>query len=95
MPVQNFRDPWSQRILEGLPPGRRFPSDLIASTRRRLIALNEAASLAQLGELPGNGLQALRRDRAGQHSIRVNDQFRICFRWTAEGPADVEFVDYH
>ncbi len=63
--------------------------------RRKLEQLNQAAQLDDLRVPPGNRLEALRGDRAGQHRIRVNDQFRICFRWTAAGPEDVEIVDYH
>jgi len=62
---------------------------------RKLAMLNQAAQLDDLRIPPGNRLEALRRDRAGQHSIRVNDQFRVCFRWTDAGPEDVEIVDYH
>jgi proteic killer suppression protein len=57
--------------------------------------LNAAISLQDLRSPPGNRLEALKGDRAGQHSIRVNDQFRICFVWTKDGPKDVEFTDYH
>lgn len=62
---------------------------------RKLAMLNQAARLDDLRIPPGNRLEALRRDRAGQHSIRVNDQLRVCFRWTVSGPEDVEIVDYH
>jgi proteic killer suppression protein len=57
--------------------------------------LHRAANLNDLRVPPGNRLEKLSGDRAGQHSIRINDQFRICFRWTATGPADVEITDYH
>jgi toxin HigB-1 len=57
--------------------------------------LDAAVSLNQLNIPPGNRLEALRGERAGQHSIRVNDQCRICFRWTVDGAVDVEIVDYH
>ena len=57
--------------------------------------LNRAARLDDLRVPPGNRLEALGGDRAGQHSVRINDQFRICFVWTAGGPRDVEIVDYH
>jgi len=57
--------------------------------------LEVAGRLADLHIPPGNRLEALKGDRAGQHSIRINDQFRICFRWTAAGPEDVEIADYH
>jgi proteic killer suppression protein len=62
---------------------------------RKLQMLDSAATLAFLRSPPGNRLEALRGDRAGQHSIRVNDQFRICFVWTERGPMSVEIVDYH
>ena len=57
--------------------------------------LNAAVTLNDVAAPPANRLEALRDDRAGQHSIRVNDQFRLCFFWTAEGATDVEFTDYH
>lgn len=62
---------------------------------RKLAMLNRAAKLEDLQIPPGNRLEALKGSRSGQHSIRVNDQFRVCFVWTAEGPKDVEIVDYH
>jgi proteic killer suppression protein len=72
---------------------RRFaPIESVA--RRKLRQLEIALVLADLRVPPGNRLEALKGDRAGQHSIRVNDQFRVCFRWTSEGAADVEIVDY-
>jgi proteic killer suppression protein len=57
--------------------------------------LDTAAVLEDLRSTPGNRLEPLTGDRAGQHSIRINDQFRVCFRWTSSGPEDVEIVDYH
>jgi toxin HigB-1 len=74
---------------------RDFRADLIKVARRKLGYLNAATVLDDLRALPANRLETLKGDRQGQHSIRVNDQFRICFVWTAEGPKDVEFVDYH
>ena len=62
---------------------------------RKLVMLDAAESLNDLRVLPGNRLEALRGDRVGQHSIRINQQWRICFTWTDAGPADVEIVDYH
>ncbi|MGZ8363540.1 MAG: type II toxin-antitoxin system RelE/ParE family toxin [Caulobacteraceae bacterium] len=82
-------------IFDMLPPGKGFPADLIGRTRRKLVQLNNAVSVTDLREPAGNRLEALKGDRAGQHSIRINDQFRICFRWTEAGPDAVEFVDYH
>lgn len=57
--------------------------------------LDNASTLSDLLSPPGNQLEKLKRDRAGQHSIRINDQWRICFRWTDAGPENVEIVDYH
>ena len=62
---------------------------------RKLAILNRVQTLGELRVPPGNYLEALRGNREGQHSIRVNDQFRICFVWTGQGPKDVEIVDYH
>jgi proteic killer suppression protein len=62
---------------------------------RKLAQLDAAHTLDFLRSPPGNHLEALKGKREGQHSIRVNDQFRVCFRWTREGPADVKIVDYH
>ena len=62
---------------------------------RKLAMLDAAAVLDDLRSPPGNRLEPLAADRKGQHSIRVNDQWRVCFRWTTEGPEDVEVVDYH
>ena len=62
---------------------------------RKLVTVDAAERLDDLRVPPGNRLETLKGDRAGQYSIRVNDQFRICFRWTQAGPEDVEIVDYH
>jgi proteic killer suppression protein len=66
-----------------------------AVARRKLDQLDAATELRDLASPPGNRLERLTGDRAGQHSIRINDQWRVCFEWTAEGPTDVEIVDYH
>jgi len=73
---------------------RRF-ANIQAVARRKLRQLQIAGHLHDLSVPPGNRLELLKGNRAGQHSIRVNDQFRICFRWTVAGPAEVEIVDYH
>ena len=62
---------------------------------RKLLIIDAAEALNDLRVPPGNRLEQLRGDRAGQHSIRINDQWRICFNWTASGAADVEITDYH
>jgi proteic killer suppression protein len=72
-----------------------FPSELFDRAKNKLAMLNAAAKLDDLKSPPGNQLEALSGDRKGQHSIRLNQQWRICFRWTPGGPADVEIVDYH
>lgn len=72
-----------------------FPPDLVATARRKLKWLDSAASLRDLMSPPGNRLEALSGDRAGQHSIRINDQWRICFVWREGEAWDVEIVDYH
>ncbi len=66
-----------------------------AAARRKLDQLDAANELRDMAAPPGNRLEALSGNRAGQHSIRVNDQFRVCFVWTPQGPKDVEIVDYH
>jgi len=72
-----------------------FPSDIVSVARRKLIMLDQAEDLNDLRSPPGNRLKALDRDRSGQHSIRINDQFRVCFIWSFEGPVEVEISDYH
>jgi toxin HigB-1 len=82
---------------EALANGQRVKRfvNIEAAARRQLRQLQIARQLQDLRVPPGNRLEALRGERAGQHSIRVNDQFRICFRWTTGGACDVEIVDYH
>lgn len=74
---------------------RVCPQDIWRVAHRKLDQLNAVSELRQLRFPPGNELEPLKRDRKGQHGIRINDQYRICFRWTDSGPADVEIVDYH
>ena len=90
----SFRDAETARIWRG-ERSRRLPSDIQNIALRKLRLLNGALDLNDLRVPPGNHLEALKSDRAGQHSIRINDQWRICFVWTAGGPTDVEIVDYH
>jgi proteic killer suppression protein len=91
--IQGFRCKDTQALFEN-GKSRRFGSILTVATRK-LAMLEAAQTLEFLRSPPGNRLEALKGDRNGQHSIRINDQYRICFRWTAEGPTDVEIVDYH
>jgi proteic killer suppression protein len=74
---------------------RRIPADLHAAIRRKLDRLNAALDLNDLRTPPANRLEALKGDRQGYHSIRVNDQWRIIFRWKGDAPHDVELIDYH
>jgi toxin HigB-1 len=84
-------------LTEALARGRRVAQfvNIEGVARRKLRQLEIAGRLDDLRVPPGNRLEVLRGDRVGQHSIRVNEQFRICFRWTAGGPEDVEITDYH
>jgi len=92
--IRSFRDKVTEAVFNGESP-KGFPTDLVKVARRKLRYLNAAADLGDLRSPPGNRLEALAGDRKGQHSIRINDQFRVCFVWTSEGPAGVEIVDYH
>ena len=74
---------------------RRFGPDLQRMANRKLLIIDAAETLNDLRVPPGNRLEQLRGDRAGQYSVRINDQWRICFSWTAAGAADVEITDYH
>ncbi|MEO0018140.1 MAG: hypothetical protein RLZZ522_1423 [Verrucomicrobiota bacterium] len=75
--------------------GRVFPADMQRTALRKLAQLHSVTLLNQLSIPPGNRLEALKGGRKGQHSIRINDQWRICFRWKADGPHEVEIIDYH
>lgn len=92
--IGSFRDKTTAAVFAGESP-KGFPAGLVKVARRKLRYLNAAAELADLRAPPGNRLEALAGDRKGQHSIRINDQFRVCFVWTKQGPVDVEIVDYH
>lgn len=92
--IRSFKNEVTAGAFDGAA-GKGFPSNLIRIVRRKLEMLNAASMLADLRSPPGNRLEALAGDRRGQHSIRVNDQYRICFVWTDEGPTDVELTDYH
>jgi toxin HigB-1 len=92
--ITGFRDKASEAVFNGESP-KGFPADLVKVARRKLRYLNAAGGLGDLRSPPGNRLEALAGNRKGQYSIRINDQFRVCFVWTPEGPAKVEIVDYH
>ncbi|MGJ4900925.1 type II toxin-antitoxin system RelE/ParE family toxin [Bradyrhizobium sp. HKCCYLS2058] len=92
--IQSFADRETELIWSGRR-SRRLPSDIQDVALRKLRLLNQARVLDDLRMPPGNRLEALKADRVGQHSIRINDQWRICFVWDDRGPAHVEIVDYH
>lgn len=92
--IVSFRGRAVEAVAVGKAP-KGFPPDLVARAERRLRAIASAVELNDLRSPPGNHLEALKGDRVGQHSIRINDQWRICFRWTDAGAEDVEIVDYH
>jgi proteic killer suppression protein len=92
--IMSFKDGTTEAVSKGESP-KGFPPNLVKVARRKLGYLAAAHDLRDLKVPPGNHLEALSKDRQGQHSIRINDQFRICFRWTPQGAVDVEIVDYH
>ena len=92
--IQSTKGKLSASAVEG-KYGKGFPSDLIKRTRAMLTALDAAIVVEDLRFPPGNNLEELKGDRAGQYSVRINGQWRICFVWTPTGPVDVEIVDYH
>ena len=93
MTIRSFRCADTEAIYQGGKP-RRF-RNIEAVAERKLQMLDDAVELRALASPPGNRLEALSGDRKGQYSIRINGQWRVCFAWTAGGPADVEIVDYH
>ena len=92
--IRSFADKEAARIWDGTP-SRKLPADIQPVARRKLRMLNSAASLEDLRMPPGNRLEALKGDRHGQYSIRINGQWRICFHWRDGDVRDVEIVDYH
>lgn len=89
---------FASRETEGLFRGRssrRLPAELQRRALQKLLAIHAAADLDELGRIPGNRLEKLKGDRAGRHSLRINDRWRICFAWRAGDAYEVEIVDYH
>jgi toxin HigB-1 len=96
--IRSFRSVGTEDIFSGRATSaarRTLPQALWRIAARKLEALDSAESIQDLRVPPGNRLELMKGGRAGQHSIRINDQFRICFRWTVAGPEGVEIVDYH
>jgi proteic killer suppression protein len=91
--IENFACAETEKIFHG-QVSRRLPNDIQRTARRKLLQLHAAVQLQDMAVPPGNRLEALKGGRGGQHSIRINDQWRICFRWES-GAHEVEIVDYH
>jgi len=92
--IRSFADRDAEALFHGRF-ARRLGADLQRVAQRKLRQLHSAEALRDLAAPPANRLERLRGDRAGQHSIRINDRWRICFMWTDTGPRNVEIVDYH
>jgi toxin HigB-1 len=92
--IASFRDRETEKLWH-TGRSRRVPADLQLRAFKKLAILNAAVALDNLRVPPGNHLEALRGDRAGQHSIRINEQYRICFAWRSGSAFEVEIVDYH
>ena len=92
--IVNFKSPEVESIWNGTY-SRRLPRDIQKTALKKLRMLNNAQLLLDLAIPPNKHLEALKGNRAGQHSIRINDQWRLCFIWTKGGPCDVDIVDYH
>ena len=92
--IQSFATKPTQALWLGRK-SPELPPTILKSALRKLTQLEAASTLAELRFPPGNRLEALKGSRAGQHSIRVNDQFRVCFRWDGQNAHDVEITDYH
>jgi proteic killer suppression protein len=92
--IRSFGDRNTERLWQR-ERVRSYDPRILRAALRKLGHLDAAVSLQDLWSPPGNRLEALKGDRQGQHSIRINDQWRICFTWTDAGPEDVEIVDYH
>jgi len=92
--IESFGDRKTAAVFQGQTP-KGFPSDIVNVARRKMAMVHAAVRLDDLQVPPGNRLEALSGDRNGQHSIRVNDQWRVCFVWSEGAAWEVEIVDYH
>jgi toxin HigB-1 len=92
--IVSFKSKGIEAIQAGQAP-KGFPAELVRAAQRKLFIIHHANELRDLMLPPGNRLEALKGNRAGQHSIRINDQWRVCFTWKEDGAHDVEIVDYH
>ncbi len=92
--IQSFACAETERIFSG-QVSRRFPPNIQRTARRKLLQLHAAVAVREMAVPPGNRLEALKGNREGQYSVRINDQWRVCFRWRGSDAYDVEIVDYH
>ena len=92
--IESFASDETEKIFRG-KTSAKLPKDIQRTARRKLLYLDDAEDLQDLLAPPGNRLEKLKSDRAGQHSIRINDQWRICFKWSDNKAKNVEIVDYH
>jgi Plasmid maintenance system killer protein len=92
--IENFADSLTEAVFDGKSP-KGFPADLVSVTRRKLDMLNKSRNVQDLRSPPGNRLEALRGNLEGLFSIRINDQWRIVFRWSNGGASEVKVMDYH
>ena len=92
--VKRFKDKDTERVFQGLPV-RRLPADIRRRARTRIQRVVAAAVLSDLRLPPSHRLEALSGNRRGRHSIRINDQWRVCFLWTERGAIEIEITDYH
>jgi proteic killer suppression protein len=93
--IKSYRGEWARQIFEGRRAPKGMPHAIAHVARRKLVQIADATDLRDLTSPPGNRLEALKHDLAGKHSIRINDQWRIVFRWTKDGAEEVEICDYH
>lgn len=92
--IRGFKDRLTEKVFRGESP-KGFQAPILKIARRKLLMIDAAVDLNDLRVPPANRLEALKGNRKGQHSIRINDQFRVCFRWTVSGAEEVEITDYH
>jgi proteic killer suppression protein len=93
--IKSYRGKYAEVIHTQRKVPKGFPADIANIARRKLVMLNGAQKLEDLKSLPGNRLEELKGDLKGKHSIRINDKWRILFKWTEQGPEEVDIVDYH
>ena len=93
--IRGFKGKFAETIFRDRAVPKGFPADIAKLARRKLVMVNNAGVLGDLKSPPGNRLEALQGNLAGKHSVRINDQWRIVFRWTENGPDEVEIADYH